>query len=230
MRTACLQLPASSDWHPQSSRTPWTENFHLVTWNLELSHLAKTFSPCQGHQKSVWEASCQGGRLHNHLQESGKCQNIWKQETGKCQKIWLRKEFSCTWDCRLPTPSSQVATLLLMCSSVCLQSVLCHCSTSTWYLPTLGRFWYQWTRQTRLGSFGLQWRIAFADSQSSRLQPGKETFQPIIFVPLHLQKLFWWWSSQWAPCSRGRSSWLCLRWPAEASDFAPEHQPSTIFF
>ena len=39
-------------------------------------------------------------------------------------------------------------------------------SAQTW-----GKSWYQWTRQIRLGSFELQWHIAFAGSQSSRPQP-----------------------------------------------------------
>ena len=76
----------------------------------------KLWSPCQGHQEAVWEASCQGGGLHDHLQEKTISNKNWDE--------FEHLQFFFTWDCFPATPSSQVATLLLMCSSVCLQNIL----------------------------------------------------------------------------------------------------------
>ena len=110
----CQQLPVSSDWRPPSSLTPWKN----MIWDQTLvvfSWITRFLSPCQGHQEAVWEASCQGGGLHDHLQEKTISNKNWDE--------FEHLQFFFTWDCFPATPSSQVATLLLICSSVCLQNI-----------------------------------------------------------------------------------------------------------
>ena len=101
------------------------EEMSLFTTNNNISR-----PPCESHQESVGEPRSQSGRLHDHLQrhqvvithishisDNRNLENI--ECTFKIDNLKTRF-FLKTWDCLPATPSSQVATLLLMCSSVCL--------------------------------------------------------------------------------------------------------------
>ena len=108
----CQQLPVSSDWRPPSSLTPWKnmiwdQTLVVFSWITSFDHLARAIRR----------------RFERRAARVVDSTITFNKRQFQTRIEFEHLQFFFTWDCFPATPSSQVATLLLMCSSVCLQNI-----------------------------------------------------------------------------------------------------------